>query len=272
MKQVTTNVYVESGLRFCNLGFVTTKEGIVMVDTPWNPADAVKWREEVSKMGKPRYLINTEEHPDHCQNSWFFTGVLVTSQETREKLSKVSVAEVKERIKHTTPEGLPLMESFQVRLADITFTGSMDLYLGDHTFKLFQLPGHTTGGIGVYIPQERVVFATDCVFHQLKTWLQDADPDQWLESLRKIGDLDVDVIVPGHGATCKKNYLKEQADIIRQWVEVVKSAIKQGLSEDEAVAKVSSPDPYPLQPGISYLNTSELNKRIIARLYRLYSS
>ena len=271
MKQVTPNVYVESGIPVCNLGLITTKEGIVMIDVPFWPSGAVKWREEVSKRGKPCYLINTEEHPDHCQNSWFFTGVLITSQETKEKLSKVSVAEVKERVKHGDPGGLSLMESFQVRLADITFTGSMDLYLGDHTFKLFPLPGHSTGGIGVYIPQERVVFTTDCVFHQLKTWLQDADPDQWLESLRKIGDLDVDFIVPGHGAICKKDYLKEQASIIQQWVEAVKSAINQGLSEDEAVAKVSSPDPYPPQQGIP-LAASELNKMIIVRLYRLYSS
>jgi cyclase len=270
MIQVTPNVYVESGLQFCNLGLVTTKEGVVMIDTPFNPSDAVKWRDEVSKRGKPHYLINTEEHPDHCQSSWFFPGVLITSQETRNTLSKVSAAEVRERIKRTDPEGLPLMESFQVRLADITFTGSLDLYLGDHTFSLFQLLGHSPGGIGVYIPQERIVFTTDCVFHKFKTWLQEANPDQWLESLRKLSELDVDTIVPGHGGICKKDYLKEQADIIRQWVEIVQSAIKQGLSEDEAVAKISPPDPYPKQPHTPMGTARDLDKMIIAHLYRLY--
>ena len=51
---------------------------------------------------------------------------------------------------------------------------------------------------------------------RIKSWLQEADPDQWFESLKKIGELDVDVIVPGHGEICKKDYLKEQSDIVRQ--------------------------------------------------------
>lgn len=271
MQQVTPNVYVESGLGPCNLGLITTKEGTVMIDTPWSPAAAIKWGDEVSKHGKPQYLINTEEHPDHCQTSCYLRGTLISSQETRDKLSKVSVMEVKERIKHTAPDSLSLVESYQLRLADISFTESLDIYLGDHTFRLFPLPGHTTGGIGIYIPQEHVVFTTDCVFHQVKTWLQEADPESWLESLKRIGDLDADIIVPGHGTPCKKDYLKEQAGIIRQWIEVVKSAIKKGVSQEEAIAGISVPDPYPMQSGISYLNADQLNKMIVSRLYHLYS-
>ena len=270
MIQVTANVLVESGIDFCNLGLITTKEGIVIIDTPMCPTDAVRWRDEVSKRGELRYLINTEEHGDHCQNSWFFPGVLISSQETRRKLAKLPVGEVIERAKRMDPEGAPLMESFQLRLADITFTGSLNLYLGNHTFSLFPLPGHSTGGIGVYIPEERVVFASDCVFHQLKSFLQEAIPDQWFESLKRLGELDVDVIVPGHGDICKKDYLEEQAGIIRQWVEVIQSAIKQGLSEEEAVACISQPDPYPIQPRTPFTEP-QLNRMIIARLYNLYS-
>ena len=90
MIQVTKNVYVETGIKACNLGLITTKEGMVMIDVPIAPSDAVKWRDETVKKGELRYLINTEEHPDHCQNSWFFPGILITSQQTREKLAKVA--------------------------------------------------------------------------------------------------------------------------------------------------------------------------------------
>ncbi len=169
MIQLTANVYVETGIRQCNLGFVTTKEGIVMIDTPMRPTDSVKWRGEISKRGEVRYLINTEEHGDHYRGSWFFPGVLISHQETREKLAKVPVDELIERVKRQDPEELPLMEGYQLRLADITFTESLNLYLGDHTFRLFHLPGHSTGGIGVYIPEERVVFATDVIFCREKT-------------------------------------------------------------------------------------------------------
>jgi len=270
MIQLTENVYAEPGMLVCNLGFLTTKEGIVMIDTPMRPTDAVKWRDEASKRGEIRYLINTEEHTDHWQTSWFFPGTLITHQETRDKLAKVPASEVIEKVKHMDPEATPIMKGYQVRLADITFTESLDLHLGDHTIKLLSLPGHSTGGIGVYIPEERVVFTTDIVFNKKKCWLHESDPAQWLESLKILGELDVDIVVPGHGDISNKDCLKEQADIIRQWVEVVQSAIKQGLTEEEAAAKITCPDPHPKQANTP-MTEAELNRAIVARLYHLYS-
>jgi cyclase len=270
MIQVTKNVYVETGMAACNLGFVTTKEGIVMIDTPMRPTDALKWREEASKKGEIRYLINTEEHADHWQTSHFFPGILITHQVTRDKLAKVSVTDVIEKVKRIDPDGESLIKGFQVRLAEITLLESLNLYLGEHTIQLFHLPGHSIGGIGVYIPDERVVFTTDIVFHKRKSWLHESDPSLWLASLKKLGELDIDVLVPGHGDLCKKDFLEEQASIVQGWVEAVRLAIRQGLSVEEAQAKISSPDSYPKQPGIP-MTEAELNKAIIARLYLLYS-
>ena len=47
MQQVTPGVYVETGNRGCNTGFVVTKAGVAMIDTPFIPADAKKWRAEM---------------------------------------------------------------------------------------------------------------------------------------------------------------------------------------------------------------------------------
>ena len=93
MKKIGSNVYLDSIVGGCNVGFVTTKEGIVMIDTPIRPSEAMKWRQEIEKKGALRYIINTEEHADHCHNSCFFEGVLITSEETREKLSKKDIEE-----------------------------------------------------------------------------------------------------------------------------------------------------------------------------------
>lgn len=270
MIKITENVYVENNMIACNVGFVTTKEGVVVIDTPMRPTDAVKWRDEASRRGEIQYLINTEEHPDHYQGSYFFPGVLITHQETRDKLAKVSTDEVMERIKHIDPDGMTLMKGYELRLADITFTESMNLYLGNHTFMLFHLPGHSTGGIGVYIPEERVVFATDIVFNKKKSWLHEADPAQWLDSLRKLRELDTAIIVPGHGDICKKDYLDEQAGIVSRWTELVKSAIENGLSEEEAASRISQPDPYRKQPNTP-MTEEQLNRAIVARLYHLYA-
>lgn len=270
MIQITKNICIETGMTACNLGLVETDAGLVMVDTPMKPTDAVRWRDEAKARGEIRYLINTEEHPDHWQGSWFFPGTLITHQVTRDKVAQVPVERVIETVNHMDAAGLTLMGGYNVRLADITFTKEMTLHLGRHTFQLFSLPGHSSGGIGVYIPEEAVVFTTDIVFHKMKSWLPEADPEKWLESLDRLSALDVEVVVPGHGDLCKKDYFQEQADIIRQWMELVKSAIRQGLSVDEATEKISSPDPYPKQAGTP-MTEPELNRAIVSRLYQLYA-
>ena len=72
MQQISDNVFVEiekrgeyDSMPGCNCGFVVTSEGIVMIDTPSRPGQAVKWREEIARRGELRYIINTEYHIDH---------------------------------------------------------------------------------------------------------------------------------------------------------------------------------------------------------------
>lgn len=270
MKKVTENVYVETSIFACNLGLITTKEGNVLIDTPMRPTDAIKWRDEVDKKGDVRYLVNTEEHPDHTDCSKFLPGVLITHEKTRQKLAKTPLSEVLERVKHMDPEGLSLAQEYSPRLPDITFSEGLNLYLGGLTFKMFHLPGHSDGGICVYIPEEKVVFTTDIIFHQKKSWLHESVPSKWLESLKKIGELDVEIIVPGHGELCTKAYLEEQSGIIEQWIDVVRSAIDEGLSEEEAKARITPPDPHPKQANTP-MTEDELNQAIISRLYQIYS-
>ena len=59
--------------------------------------------------------------------------------------------------------------------------------------------------------------------------MQESVPEDWIKSLKKLEKLDVDIIIPGHGdASCGKEYLKEQVDIIELWVDAIRKAIKQG--------------------------------------------
>lgn len=269
MKKVTDNVFVEENYPICNVGLVMTGAGIVMIDTPVNPSDAVHWRNEISKLGKLKYVINSEAHFDHCSNSYFFDGILVTSELTRKIMAETPLEETMDWVRNNDPEGISLMESFKMRLADITFKEELTLRLADHTFRLISLPGHTAGNIGVYIPEEGVVFTADNVIYHGKTWLQEALPYQWLESLKKLEALDAEIIIPGHAwgdVSCGKDYLQVQASVIQGWIDAVKTAIAKGMSAEEAAAQVACPDLYNTM-GESKLSEAELNKMIIEHLY-----
>jgi cyclase len=62
MKQLTKNVFVETELRGSNHGLVTTSDGIVLIDTPHKPSDAIRLSADVERRGRLRYILNTEPH------------------------------------------------------------------------------------------------------------------------------------------------------------------------------------------------------------------
>jgi cyclase len=268
MQKIGQNVYAETGFRGCNPGFVVTNEGVVMIDTPQMPADAVRWRDEIAEHGPVRYLINTEPHGDHFAGNYFFEGTVVAHQGTREAILAASVEQLKERFKQTDPDSLPLIKDYKYRPPAITFSEQVTLYVGNYTFQLINLPGHTPYQIAVYIPEERVVFTSDNVFGRVQAWLHQAVPYEWLDSLRRLEQLEVDVLVPGHGSICDRSYIREMSAFIQDWIDAVSAAIEQGMSLEEAQEKISFLDRYPMEPGSEPM-AQFVQHMNVARLYQV---
>ncbi len=268
MQKIGQNVYAETGFRGCNPGFVVTSEGVVMIDTPQMPLDAIRWRNEIAQHGPVRYLINTEPHGDHFTGNYFFEGTVVAHQGTREVILAASVEQLKERLRQTDPDRLPLIKDYSYRPPAITFSEQMTLYVGNHTFRLINHPGHTLYQVAVYIPEERVVFTSDNVFGRVQAWLHEAVPYEWLDSLKRLEQLEADVLVPGHGCICDRSYIKEMSSFIQDWINAVSAAIKQGMSLEEAQEKVSFLDRYPMEPGSEPMAQLVQNMNV-ARLYKV---
>jgi glyoxylase-like metal-dependent hydrolase (beta-lactamase superfamily II) len=116
-------------------------------------------------------------------------------------------------------------------------------------FKQIHTPGHTAGQTAVYLPNERVVVTGDTVFSHCQTWLQEADPEAWLNTLEFLGTLDIDYIVPGHGPVVTKAYLPVQAAFIREWVDAVAGGIAKGWTKEQCMEKISFLDRCPVDIG-----------------------
>lgn len=267
MEKVGPNTWAETGIRGCNPGFVVTSEGVVMIDTPQMPTDAVKWRETIAAHGPVRYLINTEPHGDHFTGNGYFEGTVVAHEGVRQAILASNAEQTKERMKQS-PADYALMGSFQFRPPTITLTTEMTLYVGKHTFRLTNVPGHTPYQVCVHIPEEGVVFTSDNVFYKVQPWLQQAVPYEWLESLKKIGALNAKKLVPGHGGVCDPSFLPEMAGNILAWIDAVEGAKKQGWTVAEAIEKLPLPIHYPTPPGGEAMD--QMIKRMnITRLYEV---
>jgi len=109
----------------------------------------------------------------------------------------------------------------------------------------------------------------------VKTFVQEADPWQWLESLEAIRALDPAIIVPGHGEPCTTAYLSEQAEIVQAWVSAVEEMVREGVPLEEARLRRPSTDPYrigqrlfPIEDGLNTRIIDNLYPRVVERLQR----
>lgn len=280
MRRVSRSAYTEVYFWGCNPSFIVTSDGVVMIDTPQQPIDAVRWRERMLEHGPIRHLVNTEPHPDHILGNAYFPGVEVIGQvglqaRYQQAIPQMTSAERLEQMKQADPDSVWLLNhpDYPPNPPTRTFTDSLTLHVGDHEIQILHVPGHTAPQTAVYVPAEGIVFTGDNVFHKCKTWIQEADPWEWLAALRRIGDLDVEVIIPGHGEPCDRSYLPRQAEVIENWVGAIEGLVRRGLTEEEALRErldAVKLDPYPIGQRL-FPREALVNQMIVSNLYRRIS-
>jgi cyclase len=237
LKKITNNIYVESQISVCNSSFVVFGEGVVVIDTPMLPASAKKWAAEAAKFGPIRYVINTEPHGDHISGDCYFGGTLITHEGTRDAILESKVEGMKDMLKRFAP-GAELDKDFRFRPPDITLSQRLTFYLGDHTFRLIHMPGHTPYQVAVYVPEERAVFTSDNVVRGGIPFFHQALPDKWLKTLKNLEKLDVDYVIPGHGEVGDKYSFKEMHETVTIWTDTVMKAIAKGMTKEEVLKNV----------------------------------
>jgi cyclase len=266
MRPLTANVLIETDLRGSNHGLVTTSDGLVLVDGPHKPSDTLRLKAEIERRGPLRYILNTEPHGDHWTSNAYFDVPVVAHEGVRTRILGTDLAAHVARVGTFGPDEAALLEGYRPNAPVITFTDSLTLHVGDHTFRMLHMPGHTAYQAAVVVEEEGVVFTSDNVFCRVHTWLQEADPALWLKALDSLRALRADTLVPGHGPVCDKRYLDEQGAFIEEWVDYVRRGAGRGLTREQAVAELTAmTDRYPMDveqdgmaPMVMKLNVANL--------------
>lgn len=75
-------------------------------------------------------------------------------------------------------------------------------------FQILETPGHTEGSISLYEPDEKVLFSGDTVFSHGsvgRTDLPTGDTERLKASVKKLSDLEVNALYPGHMSPVEKD-------------------------------------------------------------------
>src|SRR5579872_1146081 len=168
MRRVAEHAYAEIYFWGCNPGFITTRDGVFMIDTPQQPIDAVRWRERVREDGEIRHLVNTEPHPDHIRGNAFFPDVEVIGQERmvaryEQAIPMMTGTTTLEALLSQDPDSVWLHNhpDYPPNPPTRTFTERLSVELGGIQIELLHHPGHTPPQTSVYIPDDGVVFTGD---------------------------------------------------------------------------------------------------------------
>ncbi len=80
--------------------------------------------------------------------------------------------------------------------------------IGDYLFKCIETPGHTKGHICLYEPSRKLFISGDHVLNDItpniSLWSDEENPlSEYLESLDKVYNFEVELVLPGHRSTFK---------------------------------------------------------------------
>src|SRR5437870_13331971 len=125
MRQLTANVFIETGQRGSNHGLVTTSDGLVLIDGPFKPSDALRLKAEIERRGRLRYIINTEPHGDHWTANAFFDVPAIAHEGVRTRILGTDLAEHVARVGTFGPDEPKLLEGYRPNAPIITFQKEM---------------------------------------------------------------------------------------------------------------------------------------------------
>lgn len=140
-----------------------------------------------------KLLVNTHCHFDHTGGDKKFRDWL-----------KLSIA-VHSADKKAVETGQTLSELFgqQARMLTVDRTlrvGSI-IKTANFNFEVVPTPGHTPGSVCLYDAEKRILISGDTLFDSAvgRTDLPGGDKEQLLASLKRLSELPIEFLFPGHG-------------------------------------------------------------------------
>jgi len=205
----------DGGWGWSNAGLITADGTSLLVDTLY---DHKLTREMLDAMAPQtaahpiEQAMNTHANPDHCFGNELLpsTTEIIASQRTAEEMTVVSPellhalksAELEPELRAFVDHafGPFVYEGIEVRLPSRTFTGSLDVAVGDRTVTLIELgPAHTGGDTIVHVPDADAVFTGDLLFIEGAPVVWAGPFSNWTTACDRIVALGARTIVPGHG-------------------------------------------------------------------------
>ncbi len=228
-------------------------------------------RKQVPAASSIATVVNTHANGDHCWGNQLVSGAkIVSSQAAAAEMKELSpklmatmvgackvIARFGPRRRKAlgllgrlgVPRVGPLSEAAEFILQcfggfefrgitltapNTTFSGRLSLEVEGRRVELIEVgPAHTKGDAIVHLPKERVAFTGDILFVGSHPIAWEGPIQNWINACDRLLELDVDVIVPGHGPITDKDGVRRTKDYWQSLREASRRGRESGSSADE---------------------------------------
>ncbi len=260
---------------WANAGIVDLGGHTLVFDTFATPAAGADLQAIAEGLtGRPvTWVVNSHHHMDHVfGNQAFPQAHIVATERTHELIVMRGAALIEQAKAH--PEFLDSLRrriaaepdanrrqeletnlaeysaldtalpTLQLRPPDMTFDGRLVFHGSQRSAELLTYGGgHTESDAFLYLPHERIGFLGDLVQVGAHPMLSQGDPAGWDRVLERIGQLDLETVVPGHGAVGDGWAIVRTRQYITDLQNLVLAVRDEG-GDAEAVAALPMPAPY----------------------------
>ena len=234
-------------------GLVVTSEGALLIDSGGSYLGAKQIAKAIKTItDKPVTVVINTGGQDH---RWWGNGSF-KSLGARIITSKAAYNDQKERADDQY-NGIERFLGDDIKgskdvYADERFENSMDLTLGQYTFKIVHAgAAHTVGDSFVWMPKEQVMFSGDIVFmDRMLGPGPAADTESRMKVFETMASYKPKVIIPGHGAP---GSLKKATEETYNYIKFMRTEVGKILEDDGTLLDAKKID----QSHYSYLKVYE---------------
>jgi cyclase len=241
MRKIVPGVYIESKYASGNVGIILTGAGVVCIDVPMMPDDVHHWLSQIQRVTDEPilFVVQTDYDQERVLSTGLIDAPIVAHDAASERMriyrNEKRVQQIRELLGRTS-----LGKNWQARMPDITFSERLILNKGTREIHVMYGGGHSPATCMVYLPEDRLLFSGDVVYHDMHPTMTQAQTKKWLVALNQVRKMAVDMIVPGHGVPCGKEATYPLSDYIRNMRATVRRNFQAGRSKSDTSSTVIS--------------------------------
>jgi glyoxylase-like metal-dependent hydrolase (beta-lactamase superfamily II) len=226
------------------VGMILTDEGWIVVDggsCPVHGRQVLAAMQQISDV-PTRYVIATHRHWDHTFGNQVFDAPVISSQKCKDRMlmnmqddwsaDRVIDWLVSDMFPHIPGLSEADFEGLELIVPSETFETDMSLKIGNVELELFLLNNvHADDNIGVYLPEQRVIFLGDAFYYPA--------PEGRVTNLpvlvEKVAELDLETLIPGHERPHNREVFEQFREYVLTLQDRIQEIVNAGQPEEAAL-------------------------------------